>query len=288
MNTVTETNDSSWNLIIKPKGKLLDFNFKDLWEYRDLLALLVRRDIVTVYKQTLLGFFWFIIPPVLNALTYVIIFGVFAKVPTGSNNLILFYLSGVISWGYFADCINRTSSTFRANASIFGKVYFPRLIVPMASVISALVKFLVQFAFLLVVMGYFWIIGDAPAVQFHLIWALPIVLLLMALSGMAIGLIISSLTTKYRDLSNIVPFAVQFLMYATPVIYPYTFFPENLRWIFDWNPLSPMIEIFRHLLMGSDRFNLLQLGGSALFTAVLMLIGLILFNRTERNFMDTV
>jgi lipopolysaccharide transport system permease protein len=288
VNTVTETNDSSWNLIIKPKGKLLDFNFKDLWEYRDLLVLLVRRDIVTVYKQTLLGFFWFIIPPVLNALTYVIIFGLFAKVPTGSNNLILFYLSGVIAWGYFADCINRTSSTFRANASIFGKVYFPRLIVPMSSVISALVKFFVQFAFLLVVMGYFWITGDAPAVQFHLIWALPIVLLLMALSGMAIGLIISSLTTKYRDLSNIVPFAVQFLMYATPVIYPYTFFPENLRWIFDWNPLSPMIEIFRHLLMGSDRFNLLQLGGSALFTAVLMLIGLILFNRTERNFMDTV
>ena len=285
---MTETNDSSWNLIIKPKGKLLDFNFKDLWEYRDLLVLLVRRDIVTVYKQTLLGFFWFIIPPVLNALTYVIIFGLFAKVPTGSNNLILFYLSGVIAWGYFADCINRTSSTFRANASIFGKVYFPRLIVPMSSVISALVKFFVQFAFLLVVMGYFGIIGDAPAVQFHLIWALPIVLLLMALSGMAIGLIISSLTTKYRDLSNIVPFAVQFLMYATPVIYPYTFFPENLRWIFDWNPLSPMIEIFRHLLMGSDRFNLLQLGGSALFTAVLMLIGLILFNRTERNFMDTV
>lgn len=285
---MTETNDSSWNLIIKPKGKLLDFNFKDLWEYRDLLVLLVRRDIVTVYKQTLLGFFWFIIPPVLNALTYVIIFGLFAKVPTGSNNLILFYLSGVIAWGYFADCINRTSSTFRANASIFGKVYFPRLIVPMSSVISALVKFFVQFAFLLVVMGYFWITDDAPAVQFHLIWALPIVLLLMALSGMAIGLIISSLTTKYRDLSNIVPFAVQFLMYATPVIYPYTFFPENLRWIFDWNPLSPMIEIFRHLLMGSDRFNLLQLGGSALFTAVLMLIGLILFNRTERNFMDTV
>jgi lipopolysaccharide transport system permease protein len=288
VNTVTETNDSSWNLIIKPKGKLLDLNFKDLWEYRDLLVLLVRRDIVTVYKQTLLGFFWFIIPPVLNALTYVVIFGLFAKVPTGSNNLILFYLSGVIAWGYFADCINRTSSTFRTNASIFGKVYFPRLIVPMSSVISALVKFFVQFAFLLVVMGYFWITGDAPAVQFHLIWVLPIVLLLMALSGMAIGLIISSLTTKYRDLSNIVPFAVQFLMYATPVIYPYTFFPENLRWIFDWNPLSPMIEIFRHLLMGSDRFNLLQLGGSALFTAVLMLIGLILFNRTERNFMDTV
>jgi lipopolysaccharide transport system permease protein len=288
VNTVTDANDTSWNLILKPKGKLIDFNFKDLWEYRDLLILLVRRDIVTVYKQTLLGFFWFIIPPVLNALTYVIIFGLFAKVPTGSDNLILFYLSGVIAWGYFADCINRTSSTFRANASIFGKVYFPRLIVPMASVLSALVKFFVQFAFLIVVMAYFGITGFAPNVQWKIIWVLPFILLLMALSGMAIGLIISSLTTKYRDLSNIVPFAVQFLMYATPVIYPYTFFPENLRWIFDWNPLSPMIEIFRHLLMGTDRLNLLQLGGSALFTLVLLLIGLVMFNKTERNFMDTV
>jgi len=286
--TVTDANDTSWNLIIKPKGKLFDFNFKDLWDYRDLLILLVRRDIVTVYKQTLLGFFWFIIPPVLNALTYVIIFGLFAKVPTGSDNLILFYLSGVIAWGYFADCINRTSSTFRANASIFGKVYFPRLIVPMASVLSALVKFFVQFAFLIVVMAYFGITGFAPNVQWQIIWVLPFILLLMALSGMAIGLIISSLTTKYRDLSNIVPFAVQFLMYATPVIYPYTFFPEKLRWIFDWNPLSPMIEIFRHLLMGTDRLNLLQLGGSALFTVVLLFIGLVMFNKTERNFMDTV
>jgi lipopolysaccharide transport system permease protein len=218
----------------------------------------------------------------------VIIFGLFAKVPTGSDNLILFYLSGVIAWGYFADCINRTSSTFRANASIFGKVYFPRLIVPMASVLSALVKFFVQFAFLIVVMAYFGITGFAPNVQWQIIWVLPFILLLMALSGMAIGLIISSLTTKYRDLSNIVPFAVQFLMYATPVIYPYTFFPEKLRWIFDWNPLSPMIEIFRHLLMGTDRLNLLQLGGSALFTLVLLFIGLVMFNKTERNFMDTV
>jgi lipopolysaccharide transport system permease protein len=158
----------------------------------------------------------------------------------------------------------------------------------MASVLSALVKFFVQFIFLLTVMGYYGLAGNTPEIQWGLLWVLPIVLLLMALSGMAIGLIISSLTTKYRDLSNIVPFAVQFLMYATPVIYPYTFFPEKLRWIFDWNPLSPMIEIFRHLLLGTDRFNLIQLGGSALFTVVLMFAGLVLFSRTERNFMDTV
>jgi lipopolysaccharide transport system permease protein len=285
---VNESNSTSWNLIIKPKGRFLDLNLKELWEYRDLLALLVRRDIVTVYKQTLLGFFWFIIPPVLNALTYLIIFGLFAKVETGSENKILFYLSGVIAWSFFADCINRTATTFRANASIFGKVYFPRLIVPLSSVISAMVKFLVQLAFLFAVMAWFGIFETMPNIQWVDLWLMPVILFVMALTGMSFGIIISSLTTKYRDLSNIVPFAVQFLMYATPVIYPYSFFPEKYRWIFDWNPLSPLIEIFRYLLMGSDRLNYLQLAGSIGFAFITLFIGLILFSKTERNFMDTV
>ena len=285
---MTNPNETSWNLIIKPKGRFLDLNLKELWEYRDLLALLVRRDIVTVYKQTLLGFFWFIIPPVLNALTYLIIFGLFAKVDTRSANMVLFYLSGVIAWSFFADCINRTATTFRANASIFGKVYFPRLIVPLSSVISALVKFLVQLVFLFAVMAWFGITDDLPDIQWSSLWLMPIILVMMAVTGMSFGIIISSLTTKYRDLSNIVPFAVQFLMYATPVIYPYSFFPVKYQWIFDWNPLSPLIEIFRYLLMGSDRLNYLQLGGSIGFTFIMLFIGLILFSKTERNFMDTV
>jgi lipopolysaccharide transport system permease protein len=288
VNIVTDANDSSWNLIIKPKGKLFDFNFKDLWEYRDLLILLVRRDIVTVYKQTLLGFFWFIIPPVLNALTYVIIFGLFAKVPTGSDNLILFYLSGVIAWSYFSDCINRTATTFRANASVFGKVYFPRLIVPLSSVISALVKFLVQLAFLACVIAWSAISGNAPNIQWNLIGIVPVLLIIMMFTGMSFGLIISSLTTKYRDLSNIVPFAVQFLMYATPVVYPASFFPEKYQWIFNWNPISPLIEMFRYILLGTDRFNLMHLGYSIIFSILCFFIGLMLFSRTERNFMDTV
>ncbi len=285
---MTDANDSSWNLIIKPKGKLFDFNFKELWEYRDLLILLVRRDIVTVYKQTLLGFFWFIIPPVLNALTYVIIFGLFAKVPTGSDNLILFYLSGVIAWSYFSDCINRTATTFRANASVFGKVYFPRLIVPLSSVISALVKFLVQLAFLACVIAWSAISGNTPNIQWNLIGIVPVLLMIMMFTGMSFGLIISSLTTKYRDLSNIVPFAVQFLMYATPVIYPASFFPSKFQWIFNWNPISPLIEMFRYILLGTDRFNLMHLCYSIVFSILCFFIGLILFSRTERNFMDTV
>lgn len=284
----TEEHSKGWDLIIRPKKGLLDIHLKDIWEYRDLLSLLVRRDIVTVYKQTLLGFFWFIIPPVLNALTYLVIFGVFAKVETGSSNTILFFLGGVIAWGYFSDCINRTSGTFRANASVFGKVYFPRLIVPLASVISALIKFLVQLAFFLFVMSWFAFAGKLPDIQWSHLWLLPIVLLLMGLVGLAFGIIISALTTKYRDLSNIVPFAVQFLMYVTPVVYPYTFFPEKVRWIFDVNPISPLIEIFRFIFLGSDRLEYMHLLYCGGFTIVVLFIGLILFHKTEQNFMDTV
>lgn len=279
---------TSWSLVIKPKGGLIDFNLKELWAYRDLLFLLVRRDIITVYKQTLLGFFWFIIPPVLNALTYLVIFGLFAKVETGADNIVLFYLIGVITWSYFSDCINRTATTFRANASVFGKVYFPRLIVPLSSVISALIKFLVQLAFLIVVIAWFAVSGNAPNIQWNHIAILPILLLIMMFTGMSFGLIISSLTTKYRDLSNIVPFAVQFLMYATPVIYPASFFPEKWQWIFNWNPISPLIEMFRYVMLGTDRFNIMHLGYSVAFSILCFFIGLMLFSRTERNFMDTV
>jgi len=281
--------EDEWTFVIKPEKGLFDLRLGELWAYRDLLFLLVRRDTITVYKQTLLGFFWFIIPPVLNSLVYIIIFGFLAKLETGSDNIILFYLCGVISWGYFADCINRTATTFRTNASVFGKVYFPRLIVPLSSVLSALVKFGVQFLFLLAVILFFLFFTDNhPNIQWQFIWLLPVILLLMALSGLSYGLIISSLTTKYRDLSNIVPFAIQFLMYATPVIYSYDSIPDAWKWIFDVNPISPMVEIFRFIFLGSDRLNFLQLSYSIGFTAVTLIVGLVLFNRTERNFMDTV
>jgi lipopolysaccharide transport system permease protein len=277
-----------WTLVIKPKSNLFDFQLKQLWEYRDLLFLLVRRDIVTVYKQTLLGFFWFILPPILNTLTYFIIFGLIAKVSTDGTNPILFYLTGVISWGYFADCINRTSTTFRTNASIFGKVYFPRIIVPISSVASALVKFAIQIGLLIAVVSYFYFTENNVFPQFKYIWLLPIIIILMAFYGLAIGIIISSLTTKYRDLSNLVPFAVSLLMYATPVIYPSSIIPEKFKWIIQINPLTPLIESFRFIFLGSDQISWWQLIYCFVFTIVLFVIGLVLFNKTEKTFMDTV
>ena len=279
---------NEWTLEIKPKANLFDFQLKQLWEYRDLLTLLVRRDIITVYKQTLLGFFWFVLPPILNTITYFIIFGLIAKVSTDGMNPILFYLSGVISWGYFADCINRTSTTFRTNASIFGKVYFPRLIVPISSIASALIKFAIQIVLLIAVTAYFYFRENNVFPQFQYLWLLPIVILLMAFSGLAIGIIISSLTTKYRDLSNLVPFAVSLLMYATPVIYPSSVIPEQYKWIIQINPLTPLIESFRFIFLGSDQISWWQLLYCLIFTCILFIIGLVLFNKTEKTFMDTV
>jgi len=277
-----------WSLVIKPKSSLFDFQLKQLWEYRDLLVLLVRRDIVTVYKQTLLGFFWFILPPILNTITYFIIFGLIANVSTDGINPILFYLSGVISWGYFADCINRTSTTFRTNASIFGKVYFPRLIVPISSIASALIKFAIQIGLLVGVTAYFYFKESNVFPQFQYLWLLPFIIILMAFSGLALGIIISSLTTKYRDLSNLVPFAVSILMYATPVIYPLSIIPEKYKWIIQLNPLTPLIESFRFIFLGSDQISWWQLLYCLVFTTILFIIGLVLFNKTEKTFMDTV
>jgi lipopolysaccharide transport system permease protein len=277
-----------WDVIIRPKSGLFELNLRELWAYRDLLILLIRRDIVIVYKQTLLGVFWFILPPVLNSAIYIIIFGLFAGVDTGSSNMVLFYFCGTITWGYFSDCIIRTATTFRTNQHVFGKVYFPRLIVPLGSVLSALVKFGIQFAFFIGIISYYTLAGQPLTMNWSLIWLLPVVLILMAFSGLAFGLIITSITNKYRDLSNIVPIAVQFLMYATPVMYPYTFFPEKYQWVIDINPISPMIEIFRYVFLGSDRLSYLHLAYSAGFSIVILLIGLILFNKTERTFMDTV
>jgi len=286
--TVSQKSTHEWNMIIRPSGGLFDLRLKELWEYRDLLYLLVRRDIITVYKQTLLGAFWFVLPPILNTVIYFVLFGVIAKVSTDGTNPILFYLTGLIAWGYFSDCISRTASTFRTNASIFGKVYFPRLIVPLSSVVSALVKFGVQLILLIGTLVFFLIRGENVHPQMTYVWLLPILLLMMMFTGLAFGIIISSLTTKYRDLSNMVPFAVQLLMYATPVIYPANVIPEKFQWILQINPLTPIIESIRYVFLGSDKISWPMLGYSFAFTLVTLFIGLILFNKTEKNFMDTV
>jgi lipopolysaccharide transport system permease protein len=285
---VNKENEQEWSMVIRPSRGLFDLRLKEIWHYRDLLMLLVRRDVVTVYKQTLLGAFWFILPPVLNTAIYFILFGVIAKVSTDGINPILFYLSGLIAWGYFADCINRTSQTFRANASVFGKVYFPRLIVPLSSVMSAIIKFGVQLVLLVITLIFFVIKGDPASPQLAYVWLLPFLLGLMMLMGLAFGILISSLTTKYRDLSNMVPFGVQLLMYATPVIYPASIIPDKYRWIMDINPLTSIIESFRFIFLGTDQISWPWLAYTTVFTGILLLVGLVLFNRTEKDFMDTV
>jgi len=277
----------NWDLIIKPSSRLLVFKLKDIWKYRDLLMMFVKRDIVTVYKQTILGPIWFVIQPILTTLIYVIVFGSIAKLSSDGLPKILFYLSGIIIWNYFADSLNSTSITFKENEALFGKVYFPRLISPLSKIISGLLKFLVQFVFMGVVMIYYKI--SVYPIPLHLtIFMLPLLVLIMAVLGLGAGIIFTSLTSKYRDLSFLLAFAVQLLMYATPVIYPMSSVPEKYKGIIEANPISAIVETFRSILLGSGHLNWCQLGYSSLFAIIVLFLGILIFNKTEKTFMDTV
>ncbi|MFN8256529.1 MAG: ABC transporter permease [Bacteroidales bacterium] len=282
-----QTAQENWNLVIKPKRHLLDIDLKDIWRYRDLIALFVRRDFVSRYKQTILGPLWFIIQPVLTTIMFTIVFGTIAEIPTDGLPKSLFYLTGIVGWTYFSSCLTTTSNTFVANAGIFGKVYFPRLTLPISIVISNLVQFFIQFVLLLAMMGYYKISGAS----FHanvFVLLIPGLILLMALLGLGFGIIISSLTTKYRDLTNLVSFGVQLWMYATPVIYPLSQIPDKYKIYVLANPLTPIIETFRYGLLGAGTVSWGHLLYSLVFTLVVMIIGILLFNKVEQTFMDTV
>lgn len=277
----------NWDLTIKPSSRLFGFQFIDIWRYRDLLMMFVKRDIVTVYKQTILGPIWFVVQPILTTLIYVIVFGSIAKLSSDGLPRILFYLSGIIIWNYFADSLNSTSNTFRENEALFGKVYFPRLLSPLSKIISGLLKFLIQFAFMGIVMIYYRISGYP--IPFHLtILALPLLVLMMAVLGLGTGIIFTSLTSKYRDLSFLLAFGVQLLMYATPVIYPLSSVPAKYKYIIEANPISAIVETFRSILLGSGQLNWGQLGYSSLFAITILFLGILIFNKTEKTFMDTV
>lgn len=277
----------SWDLIVKPSSHLFALQFKDIWRYRDLLLMFVKRDIVTVYKQTILGPIWFVVQPILTTLIYVIVFGSIAKLSSDGLPKILFYLSGIIIWSYFADSLNATSNTFKDNEALFGKVYFPRLLSPLSKIISGLLKFMVQFLFMVVVMIYYWVSGYP--IPMHLtILILPLLVLIMAVLGLGAGIIFTSLTSKYRDLSFLLAFGVQLLMYATPVIYPLSSVPEKYKYIIEINPISAIVETFRSVLLGSGQLNWGQLGYSGLFSMVILFTGILIFNKTEKTFMDTV
>jgi lipopolysaccharide transport system permease protein len=286
--TIDIHEEENWSLIIEPQRSLLDLQLGELWRYKDLVLLFVRRDFVSVYKQTILGPLWYLIQPLLTTVMFTFIFGNIANLPTDGLPKFLFYMSGTVIWSYFADCLNKTSQTFVNNANLFGKVYFPRLAVPVSILISNLITFSIQFSMFLCFVLYFVLRG--AALQVHWPWILlsPILILMMAGLGLGFGITISSLTTKYRDLRFLVTFGVQLLMYAAPVIYPVSSIPERFQWIILANPMTPIIETFRYAFLGAGTVNIHQLLYSFVFMVLIVLVGSVIFNRVQQTFMDTV
>ena len=282
-------NEDPWSLVIRPEQRLLQIDFKEIWRYRNLFSMFVRRDIVTIYKQTILGPLWFFIQPILTTVMYMVVFGGIAGISTDGLPQPLFYLSGICLWQYFADCLNKTSTTFRSNAHVFGKVYFPRLVVPLATVTSNLVRLLIQMLLFLAVYLYYLFVAKTPVHPNVLVLLTPLLILLLAGLGLGFGLVFSSFTTKYRDLTYLLSFFVQLWMYATPVIYPLsTITSHKVRMVMLANPVTAIIETFKYGVLGVGSFSWGALGYSAAFCAVLLSFGIIIFNHTQRRFIDTV
>lgn len=277
----------NYRLRIAPKKSIFDINLKELWAYRDLIVLFVRRDFVAQYKQTILGPLWFFIQPLISTVFYTIVFAKVAKISTAGLPPVIFYLSGTIAWNYFSTTLLKTSDTFTSNASIFSKVYFPRLTVPISIVISNLIQFGIQFLLLAVVMIYYSFNGFDFKFDMTLV-LIPFMLIVLAGMGLGFGIIISSLTTKYRYLKQLVSFGVQLWMYITPVIFPLSSIEGKYKIFFLINPLTGIVETFRTILLGIGQINYFNLGYSTIFMLVLLIIGTVLFNRIERNFMDYV
>ncbi|QNB47006.1 ABC transporter permease [Thermanaerosceptrum fracticalcis] len=280
-------NHENWTNIIQPRKGWFDINLKEIWQYRDLIMLFVRRDFVSIYKQTILGPIWFILQPLFTTITFTIVFGKIAQIPTEGIPEVLFYMSGIVCWNYFASCLNKTSDTFFANAGIFGKVYFPRLVVPISTVITNMFTFTIQFVLFLLFLLYFKISGSSVNLTGWVFFT-PLLLLYMATLGLGVGIFISSLTTKYRDLTFLVGFGVQLWMYATPIVYPLSQVPERWRWLYSFNPMTVVIETFRYAFLGMGTIQLWQIGFSVMITTFIFLAGLVLFGRVEKTFMDTI
>jgi lipopolysaccharide transport system permease protein len=276
-----------WTSVIRPVSGWFDIHLSDIWRYRDLIMLFVRRDFVSVYKQTILGPLWFLIQPLFTTIVFTVIFGKVAKIPTDGLPPVLFYMSGIVFWNYFAACIDKTSDTFVSNAGIFGKVWFPRLTVPISIVISSLFTFCIQFALFLCFYSYFFIRGADISLR-PLVLISPLLIVQMAALGLGLGIIVSSMTTKYRDLRYLVGFAVQLWMYATPIVYPTSRIPAKYQWIIALNPMAPIIEAFRYSFLGVGTVHPWQIGLSIGTTLLILTTGVILFSRIEKSFMDTV
>jgi len=276
-----------YTTVIKPKSKLFDVDFKEIWQYRDLFSMFVKRDIITQYKQTILGPTWFFIQPAITTIMYMVVFGGIAGISTDGLPQPMFYLAGIVCWQYFADCLNKTSSTFTANQGIFGKVYFPRLIVPLSTVASGLVRMGIQFLLFIAVYVYYLIMGVHVAPNIYVL-LVPLVILILAGLALGFGIIISSMTTKYRDLTILFSFIVSLWMYATPIIYPLSNMSPKRQWIMALNPVTSLVETFKYGTMGVGTFSWMQLTYSFVFMIVLLGIGIVVFNKVQRSFMDTV
>lgn len=279
--------DSNWTMVIRSRSGWFDIDLSELWRYRDLIVLFVRRDFVAYYKQTILGPLWFLLQPLFSTIVFTVIFSNIAHIPTDGLPPFLFYMSGIVPWTYFASCMTQTSNTFITNAGVFGKVYFPRLVVPVSVVISNLLAFAIQFGLFLVFLIYFYLNGSTiqPNVWILLV---PLLLVQMAALGLGMGILISSMTTKYRDLALTLGFGVQLWMYATPIVYPLSQIPAQWQWLFALNPMTAIIETFRYAFLGSGAIQPWMLGVSFTMTLLILAVGIVLFSRVEKTFMDTI
>jgi lipopolysaccharide transport system permease protein len=284
---VADTRDRNWDLVITPAKRWLDIDVAGVWRYRDLVVLLFKRDFVSLYKQTILGPLWYLIQPVLTAVVFTLIFSNIARISTDEVPPFLFYMSGVVIWTFFATGMAKTSDTFVANASIFSKVYFPRLVVPASVILSNTVTFAIQLVMLLGFFGYYWAMGANLSLRPQMLLVVPL-LLYIGLLALGVGVVVSSLTTKYRDLTFLVGFATQLWMYASPVVYPLSQIPEHWRWVFMLNPMATAIESFRWLLFGTATLTWALALANGILAAILLVGGIVLFSHTEKTSMDTV
>lgn len=286
----TENHENDWLFEITPKNKFFSLNLKEVWQYRDLLLLFVKRDVVTVYKQTILGPLWYLIQPLFTSITFTIIFNKVAGIETGTVPPFLFNLAGIMIWNYFTACLTGTSDTFRSNAAIFGKVYFPRLIMPISTVISNLLKFGIQFFIFIAFYIFYYLQGAAISLNTSLLF-FPVLIALMGILGLGLGMLISSLVTKYRDLSYLIGFGVQLLMYLSAVMYPMALIQDKMpdyAWLIHYNPLAYIIETTRYMLLGVGSVSFWGLVYTVSVTILLFFVGLLVFNKTEKSFIDTV
>lgn len=285
-----ESEKEHWDIVIKPQSSNFSLNYKEVWKYRDLIKRYIHRDIVTAYKQTVLGPIWYLIQPFFMTAMYMFVFGGIANISTDGLPQMLFYMSGILCWNYFGDCLGKAQSTFTANACVFSKVYFPRLVVPISGVISGMVRLAIQFGLFICIFLYYYLNGTSIHPNIYIL-LFPLLIIMTAFMGLGFGIIISSMTTKYRDLSIIFGFVTYLWMYATPIIYPLSAVPESYnkyKWIIELNPMTSIVETTRYAFMGEGAFSWASLGYSFGVTVAVVIIGTWMFNKIERSFIDVV